>query len=316
MAAEPERGRVICATAGFFDVASGGEVVRCKLRGRLKKREKKTDLCVIGDQVEFTRQDDEEQGAFAATIERVLPRERVFSRRHPGKGGRHREDVLVANLDRLVAVFAFAGDPPFHERLLDRFLAIAEHNGIEALVVGNKVDQHGAGDVDPFAPYEAIGYPVVRTSAETGVGIEALREALRGRVSALVGPSGAGKSSLMNALDPALQQRVAATSDAHGKGRHTTRVATLHPLTTEGETDEGTWLADTPGIRELGTWNLPVDDLDACFLEFQPFLGDCGFRNCVHLEEPRCAIKAAVEEGGISALRYDSYVRMIRDEER
>lgn len=288
------------AKAGFFDVETAEGLRVCKLRGRLKREKKRTDLCVVGDQVRL-----EATAPGEGVIEEVLPRRTVFSRRHPGQA--HREDVLVANLDQLVVVMAF-GDPPLRPRLLDRFLVVAEHNGVAARIVVNKSDQENAEQRALVAPYAELGYPLHVVSAQTGAGMDGLREAFAGRISALTGPSGVGKSSLLNALAP-LGLRVAATSTAHGKGRHTTRVATLHPVA------EG-WVADTPGIRELGTWALPEEELDRCFVEFQPFLGRCGFRNCRHRGEPGCAIAEAVEAGAISEARYASYRLLLDEEER
>lgn len=305
-------GTVVLSTGGFYDVDTPEGVLRCRMRGRLKKEKKRTDLCVIGDRARVTRADDD---GIEGWVEEVLPRQRVFSRRHPGKGGRYKEDVLVANLDRLVCVFAFR-DPPFHARMLDRFIVIAEHNDVRVAVVANKADQVA---VDPtkedaeqravFERYRELGYPLFVTSAVDGRGVDELRELLDGELSALTGPSGTGKSSLINLLIPDLDVRVAETSTAHGKGRHTTRVAQLHAFGSG-------YIADTPGIRELGAWALPDEELDACFVEFRPFLGECGFRNCRHLKEPKCAIKAAVESGSIHPERYESYARMVADEER
>lgn len=298
-------GIVVLSTGGFYDVDTPEGVLRCRMRGRLKKEKKRTDLCVIGDRARVTRADED---GVEGWVEEVLPRERVFSRRHPGKGGRYKEDVLVANLDRLVCVFAFR-DPPFHARMLDRFIVIAEHNDVKVAVVANKADQEDPEQRAVFDRYRALGYPLIVTSATQHRGIDELRVLLDGEVSALTGPSGTGKSSLINELIPDLEARVAETSTSHGKGRHTTRVARLHRFGSG-------YIADTPGIRELGAWALPEADLDGCFVEFRPLLGECGFRNCRHLEEPKCAIKAAVEDGAIHPERYESYVRMIADEER
>lgn len=292
---ELEEGTVVLATGGFYDVDTGAEVVRCTMRGRLKREKQKTDLCVIGDRVRFDPADQ--------VMEEVLPRRTVFSRRHPGRGGQYKEDVLVANLDQLCAVFAY-GEPPLRPRLLDRFLAIAEHNDLEAVVVANKLDQESAETRRMLDGYEALGYPVLHVSAATGVGLEDFRARLNGRISALSGPSGVGKSSLLNALDAGLALRVAAVSGSHHKGRHTTRVATLHPVA-------GGYVADTPGIRELGAWDLPGGELDRCFVEMRPYLGSCSFGDCTHLHEPGCAVKQAVGSGEISPERYESYGRLM-----
>tara|TARA_B100001750_G_scaffold245520_1_gene265346 strand:+ start:59 stop:958 length:900 start_codon:yes stop_codon:yes gene_type:complete len=294
------QGRVLRTTSGFVDVQTDTERLTCKVRGRLKKKDRRTDLVVLGDLVMVAPTGDGE-----GQVEEVLPRETRFSRVHPARGGGHREDVLIANLQQLAIVFAH-GDPPFHPRMLDRFLVVAERNEVEPLVVINKVDQEDPVIRDALTTYADLGYPVFATSTEDGRGIDALRHAVAGHLVAFVGPSGVGKSSLLNALDPTLDREVAETSSHHSKGRHTTRVATLFPFA-------GGYLADTPGIRELGLWQIPRGELDQCFPEMRPFLGECGFRNCVHRTEPRCAVRAAVGDV-IQAERYESYLRLLDPE--
>lgn len=294
-------GIVLRATAGFFEVDTAQGLWTCKLRGRLKKEKQRTDLCVVGDRVRVERADEG-----LGTIEEVLPRRRVLSRQHPAQA--RREDVLVANLDQLFVVFAF-GDPPLHPRMLDRFLVVAEHAGLDAVIVANKLDRETDEQRALFETYAKLGYPVLYTCAHRGDGIGALRDRIDGHVSAFAGASGVGKSSLLNAIDSELALKVGATSDHTTKGRHTTRVATLHRV------GDG-YVADTPGIRELGLWELPEGQLDRCFVEMRPFLGQCSFRDCRHRTEPDCAIKRAVEVGAISAERYESYRRMLEGDER
>jgi ribosome biogenesis GTPase / thiamine phosphate phosphatase len=298
------RGLVLRATAGFADVSTEAGVLRCRLRGRLKREVLSTDLLVLGDFVTVV-----ELGAGEGRIESIEPRTTVFSRRHPGRGG-HREDVLVANLDLLVCVFAVSF-PMMKPRLLDRFLVIAEAHGVVPVIVLNKIDEEGLEEVrELLEPHRAIGYEIFETSTVTGEGVDTLRERMSGRVSALVGPSGVGKSSLVNAIEPGLDLRVGETRDVDGKGRHTTRVASLHPLRGGG------YLADTPGIRELAAFRIPERELPRCFPEFRPFLGACSFRSCRHLSEPGCAVLAAVDSGVIDEDRYESYAKMLLDEER
>lgn len=296
-----ERGLVIRAAGGFYDVSlhDTKEIHRCRLRGRLKQQKRRTDLIVIGDEVRVELGDE-------ATVEEIFERRSVFSRRHPGRGGEHKEDVLVANLEVLFAVFSHS-TPPLRPRLLDRFLVVAEHNNLEAVVIANKHDERTEETTEIFAKYSDLGYSIVETCATDGSDLAALRARLDGRIAAFVGPSGVGKSSLLNALDDTLALRVGATSESHGKGRHTTRVATLHTLA-------GGFIADTPGIRELGAWELEADALDRCFVEMRPFLGQCGFGDCVHQHEPRCAVKKQVGYA-IREERYESYLRLLDPDE-
>lgn len=297
-------GIVVLSTGGFVDVDVDGRIVRCRLRGRLKQADATTDLCVIGDRVRVSGEGD------ASVVVEVLSRHNRFSRAHPVLRGGRREDVLVANLDVVVVVIA-ATLPKPNPRLVDRFLVIAEHQGIEAVIVLTKMDEDGADDaLALFAPHVKVGYRLLPTSIIDGRGLGALDDLLRGRIATLVGPSGSGKSSLANRLVPGLAEKVGQTSAVHGKGRHTTRVATLH------RTTNGGYLADTPGIRELATFALPENELDRCFREFRPHLGGCKFRSCRHATEPGCAIREAVDLGEIDPSRYDSYLKLLRGDER
>jgi ribosome biogenesis GTPase len=192
--------------------------------------------------------------------------------------------------------------------MLDRFLVIAEGNELQARVVINKAELTDERLTrERFADYERAGYPVHYTSAKAGIGMEELHEALLGRTSALSGPSGVGKSSLLNALYPGLNLRVGEISESVNKGRHTTVGALLHPL------PDGGFVADTPGLREIGMWGLEAGQLDRCYREFRPLLDGCRFNDCTHRVEPGCAVRDAVASGSISAARYDSYLKL-RDE--
>jgi len=294
------QGLVVRSTAGFVDVLVAGDVVQARIRGRLKNTPRTTDLCVIGDQVMVSRPDEQ-----SLVVVEVLPRATRFSRRQPGRGPQ-KEDVLVANLDQLMVTFCH-GRPVLNTRLLDRFLVIAEHQRVQPVIVMNKADLR-----EPDAPswqkvYESIGYPVLTVSAGTGEGMGTLTAALQGKISAFVGPSGVGKSSLINRILPDLDLNIASVSDHHGKGRHTTRVASLYAL------PEGGFLADTPGIRELGTWALPIGHLDRCFPELTAHRERCAFRSCSHTHEPQCAVVDAVNAGAVDRKRYESYV-LLREE--
>jgi ribosome biogenesis GTPase len=287
---------VLRASGGVYDVElADGTVAEASLRGRLKLEQRTGDRVVPGDIVDVTRQSDG-----SLTIEAVAARRSELARRAPGHG--RRAKVIVANVDRVAVVFAAARPAP-SRRLLDRFLVVAEANRLQPVIVLNKIDMV-AGDVVAalLAPYEAAGYATIRTSALTGAGVDELRCCLAGRRSVVTGPSGAGKSSLLNAVQPGLGLRVGAVGSAVVReGRHTTVTARLIPLAAGG------YVADTPGLRELGLWGIDPETLPHCFPEFVAVAASCRFSSCSHVHEPACAVRAAVTAGGIDSERYASY---------
>lgn len=294
-------GTVLRARSGFYTVTTESGTFECQLRGRLKRERQSEDLVVIGDQVTLTPLTDAE-----GLIEEVAPRRSRFSRRQPGNRGSWKEDLMVANLDQLVAVFACA-DPVPHVRMIDRFLVIAEHNEIPTVIVANKLDLR---DLDAarelFDPYEQIGYSVIYASARTGQGVDEIRDRLSGRISLIAGPSGVGKSTLLNAVHPGLNLATGAVSETLHKGRHTTTSSELLPV----DGPMGGHVADSPGLRQVGLWDIPPDELAWCYPDLRPFLGDCRFADCSHGPEPGCAVTDAVARGAVSAARHDSYRRL------
>lgn len=295
------QGTVLRAQSGFFWVQTVTGVLECTLRGRLKKERQSSDIAVIGDMVEV-KQVSPTTGA----IEAVEPRRTKLARRAAGTKGIWSEDVLIANLDQVLLVFACAS-PEFHPRMLDRYLALTESSALDTVIVANKLDLVGLERAHAlFAEYERIGYPVIYTSTKQGIGIEDLRARLGGRISVVTGKSGVGKSSLLNVVQPGLGLATSEISEVIDKGRHTTRVAELIALDLPG----GGYVADTPGIRELGLWQFPLDELDWCFREFRPFLDECYFSGCTHTHEPDCGVRAAVAAGQVNEERYQSYVRL------
>lgn len=302
MLRQEEAGLVVKTQSGFYWVQTETDLVTCQLRGTLKQANKKTELCVIGDRVIIERLPDG-----SGVIKQVLPRQRTLSRIEPSEyagTSAEREQVLIANCDQAVFVSAAANPAP-NTRFLDRCLVAAEKAGIPSIVVLNKIDLDETGQVRAlFASYERIGYPVLYVSAATGVGIEALREALIGKVSVFTGRSGVGKSSLLNAIQPGLGRAVGEVSAKLAKGKHTTNYAEMVPLIGGG------YVADTPGIRGLGLWDIEPDELDGYFPEFVPLIPQCAFSDCTHINEPECAIRVAVERGEIAPHRYDSYLRL------
>ena len=311
-------GLVASGTGGLWRViADDGQEIEASMRGRLKKADTgrradgsirrdtiaaaaETLKLAVGDRVRLER--DASGSAWA--IAEILPRKSRLARRAPGGGKGER--VIAANLDQAIIMFAAARPEP-HPRMLDRFLVIAEANDLAARIVINKVELVGHEPARAaFAAYEHIGYPVHYISVKEMEGLEPVKDALVGRLSAISGPSGVGKSSLLNALFPGLGLRVAEISESVNKGRHTTVGAYLHPL----PPPRGGAVVDTPGLREIGMWALTLKELDHCFPEFAGPREQCRFADCAHVAEPDCGVRAALADGEITAPRYDSYLRL------
>lgn len=300
MSVAAHRGIVSSGTGGVWRVLSDdGKEYEAVLRGRLKQTDSDVKLAV-GDRVRLER--DARHHGWA--IAEIFPRKSRLARRAPGGG--QGERVLAANVDQVIVMFAAAKPDP-HRRMLDRFLVIAEANELAARIIINKVELVGERVAhDRFADYERAGYPLHLTSVKQRIGLEAVESALAGRVSVVSGPSGVGKSSLLNALFPGLGLRVAEISESVNKGRHTTVGAYLHPLP---EPTSGA-VVDTPGLREVGMWALPLAELARCFPEFRDLREECRFGDCAHLSEPGCAVRAAVEKQVVSRTRYESYLKL------
>lgn len=278
-----EEYRIIKALSGFYYVQTEDGVVECRARGRFRRQDQSP---LVGDFVRITRQGDK------GVLEALLPRKNAFIR------------PAVANIDQLV-VLASCAIPVTEPFLIDRVLAIAQLQNVPALVVVNKDDLAPA---QPLAEiYRRAGVPVLVTSAETGEGIEALREALAGKLSCLTGKSGVGKSSLLNRACPQLQLPVGEVSEKLGRGRHTTRHIELYSL------GSNTFVADTPGFSAFDTERMELvhkEQLQYAFPEFAPYLGHCQFPDCAHRKEPGCAVRKALAEGKIGQTRYSSYERL------
>jgi ribosome biogenesis GTPase len=297
-------GLLIKAQSGFYTVlVEDGRRLTCQLRGRLKKGPRLGDVVSIGDRVEVTPL---ESGT--GVIEAVEERAHQFVRLDPTPRGVYQQ-ILIANPDQVVIVFACA-EPAPRLGMVDRFLVTAEKQDIPALIVANKVDLVDREEAEElFGRYPPLGYPVIYTSARTGEGVEALRARLAGKLSMFAGPSGVGKSTLLNDLQPGLGLAAREVSRATTKGKHTTVVRQLFPL------ESGGWVADTPGLKALGLWDIEPEELDAYFPELSPLVERCQFSDCTHTHEPGCAVLAAVEAGGVHPERYQSYLRMRFGEE-
>ena len=300
MTDEMLEGLIVKSQSGFFEVQiTEASSITCELRGRLKQGARKGDLLAVGDRVRISLLPEEETGM----IEEIIPRERAIVRMDPRPRGVYRQ-VLLANPDQAVFVFACAKPDP-HMRMLDRFLVVAEQQNLPVIIVANKVDLSGQEKAEKlFGHYPKIGYPVLYTSAEKKIGIEELRELLKGKLSAFAGPSGVGKSSILNVMQPGLGIAVNEISAALNRGKHTTTHRELHPL------KEGGYVADTPGWKSLALWDTEPEELDGYFPDIAPFVAQCRFSDCTHTHEPGCGVLPALENGEIHADRFDSFLRM------
>lgn len=277
-------GIIVKALSGFYYVAADGRIIDCKARGRFRLDGSSP---LVGDRV-LCSLDANGKGR----VDEVKQRKNWFIR------------PAVANIDILVFVAANT-NPVTDPFLVDRFSVIAAEAGCELIVCVNKTD------IDPgdalHEVFTKAGFPVVRTSAETGDGIDELKKLLAGKVSAFSGNSGVGKSSILNALLPGANIKTAAVSEKLGRGKHTTRHVELYAL------DGDTYIADTPGFASLDVTMTNVilkEQLQYDFPDFAPYLGKCRFHDCAHLKEPGCAVTEAVAVGEIAASRYHSYARL------
>ena len=276
-------GRIIRSISGFYDVQTPEGIVTCRARGILRRG---TESPLTGDMVQISV----ERGK--GMVEKILPRKNRFVR------------PAVANVDALV-VFAANVNPVTEPFLIDRVAAIAGDREVPVYLCVNKCDLDPA--IDLIRIYRNAGFPVIQASAETGEGVEQLRELIRGKVTAFTGNSGVGKSSMLNCLCPELALPTGEVSEKLGRGRHTTRHVELYRL------EEDTYVADTPGFSSFDTDQMEVllkENLQYAFPDFAPFIGSCQFHDCTHRAEPNCAVRRAVEAGEIGQTRYDSYLRL------
>lgn len=276
-------GRIIRSISGFYEVQTDHGTVTCRARGSLRRG---SEIPLTGDMVIISI----ERGK--GMIEKILPRRNSFVR------------PAVANIDALV-VFAANANPITEPFLIDRVAAIAGDQEVPVYLCVNKCDLDPAREL--IRIYTHAGFPVIAASAETGEGIEQLRELIKGKLVAFTGNSGVGKSSILNRLFPALELPTGEVSEKLGRGRHTTRHVELYDL------GEGTYVADTPGFSSFDTDQMDVmlkENLQYAFPDFGNYIGSCQFHDCSHRKEPGCAVTAALAAGEIEPTRYDSYLRL------
>jgi len=267
-----------------------GKIARCKKRSRLEQP-------AVGDNVEWIRTEDD-----AGRVEKILERRSLLSR--PAKNGSVRP--VAANLDQIVVILAVK--PSIDALLLDQYLIVCELQGIAPLIVLNKVDlldEASRLETDALIKiYRGLGYEILEVSALEKTGLENLRQRLQGEISILVGQSGVGKSSITNALLPDLALQTKVLSTASGLGKHTTTATTLYKL------PEGGDIIDSPGVNIFGLANINEQTLAYGYREIKAWAEHCKFSNCLHIKEPKCAVKDKVEEGAISKQRYLRYLKL------
>ncbi len=284
MAEKVLNGILLKGIGGFYSVEAADAVYVCKARGLFRKK-RVTPLA--GDRVQITVNEGEAEN----TLDEILPRKNEL-RRPP-----------VANIDNLLIVVSVAAPRP-STLVIDKLIAVAEQKEIEPIVIFTKTDLESADEL--FSVYRGAGISCMAVSNKTGEGVEAVRAALTGKISAFTGNSGVGKTSLLNQIEPNLGLATGEISDKLGRGRHTTRQAELFKVC-------GGYAVDTPGFSSLDFERsdfIRKDSLADCFREFRPYLGNCKFTSCTHTCDKGCAVLAAVERGEISRSRHNSYVEL------
>lgn len=298
-AAVENAGIVMSVHSARCRVFRGGEELDCLVPPEIAVRQR--SALAVGDRVDVVREGE------MWRVRAVLPRRSVLARPDPLHA--HRQRLIAANVDVVIHVVSVKA-PPLRPRLIDRYLIAIQRGGAQPVLCVNKIDLLDAGEreaeLEKLAPYLELEVPIIGCSTKTGEGMSAMRDAVQGRMAALVGHSGVGKSSILNALDTSLQL-VTNTLHKRGTGRHTTTTSTLYDF------GEGTYLIDTPGIREFGLWDLDRETLRDYFPEFAEPSESCRFTDCTHVHEPDCEVQSRVESGELNAARYDTYVRLWND---
>ncbi len=291
---------VMSVASGRCRVFLDGEEIDCLVHGDVAVRQK--SALAVGDRVRISREGD------VSRVEGVLARRTVLARPDPLR--KQMQRLVAANIDVVIHVVSTKA-PALRPRLIDRYLIAIQRGGAHPVVCVNKVDlldaAERAEEMERLEPYRDLGVPVIPCSTKTGEGLDELRREVEGRMAALVGHSGVGKTSILNALDASLDLAIRELHRKRGTGRHTTSASTLYDF------GGGTFLIDTPGIREFGLWNLDRESLRGYFPELDEPAGLCRFTNCTHVHEPDCEVKDRVERGELSEARYETYVRLWED---
>lgn len=297
-------GIVVRATGSWYEVLTEGEIRRCRIRGKLRlKGVRSTNPVVVGDVVRCEAADDG-----SCVIAEIEPRRNYIIRRASNLS--KESHIIAANIDQAVLLVTLA-EPVTATEFVDRFLVTCEAYKVPVTLLLSKTDiQHPEALAGFRAVYEGAGYSVLEVSAVEGTGLGAVKELLAGRTTLVAGNSGVGKSTLVQSIDPTLDIRTGEISDSHHKGRHTTTFSTMYPLA------DGGWIIDTPGIKGFGLIDIDDAELWHYFPEMMRYAPGCRFYNCTHTHEPGCAVVAAVEQGDIAYPRYESYLKILSEDEK
>jgi len=299
------KGTIVKSTGSRYWVRDEvGKVIMARIKGKFRmKGLKLTNPVAVGDLVEFEVEKTEEA---LGVIHKILPRENYIVRQSPHH--RLHLHLLSANINQAV-LFVTLKSPKLKQGFIDRFLLMTAPFDIPTYIIVNKADLYDAKDLEKFEElkqiYEAIGYHIILISALEAKNLEMLRDVLKDKITLIGGHSGVGKSTLINSIQPQLDIRTQEISDFSGKGQHTTTFAEMHPL------DFGGFIIDTPGIKSLTFNHLEEEDVAHNFLEFFETSKNCKFNNCLHINEPNCAVKDGIEIGTISNLRYENYLQIL-----
>ncbi len=302
------QGTVIKSTGSWYQVRlDDGELIQSRVKGKFRLDGLPlTNPVAVGDRVELSLNAEDNTG----NIKTVLPRQNYVVRQSPRK--KHYLHLIASNVDQAV-VIATIVEPMLKQGFIDRFLLMTEPYNIPTTIIFNKSDLYDEGALNMYAylkdMYENIGYQVLLVSAMDGTGTEELKALLKDKVTLIAGQSGVGKSSLVNAIQPQLELRTGEISDYSGKGMHTTTFAEMFTLSFGG------YLIDTPGIKTLSFNNLSGEDVAHNFREIFEYSKNCKYNNCTHRDEPKCAVKAALEDETISELRYINYLTLLEEME-
>ena len=298
-------GIVISSTGSWYEVATEAGVLNCRIRGRLRlKGIRSTNPVVVGDRV-IVEPDGE-----SSVIVGIIPRRNYIIRRASNLS--KESHIIAANLDQALLIVTLHS-PTTPREFVDRFLVTCEAYKVPVTIVLGKADilsEEHADEAEEFtAIYEDAGYRVMRLSSITGEGVEEIRAILRDRTTLVAGNSGVGKSTLVGSIDPSLDIRTGEISESHHKGKHTTTFSTMYAL-------EGGYIIDTPGIKGFGLIDIEGRELCRYFPEMMRLSPSCRFYNCTHTHEPGCAVTEAVKEGRVAWSRYDSYLKILDEDDK